>query len=188
MLKELSSARYGDNLVEAVTTPYTSEQRVQAAAELTSMLNMPVGHERGGDHARCLELRIKWISDSNATGGEQPGHVKAVLAYRTDPDRQGESGDLRTWPEWRDPRAKGLLHGLLCGLAAKVVQYSTPGMGGLPASVRGAVRFLRQRGYPSKKWLRPFGLELLRRGVPMKCLPKSLKGTLTAAERLQRQH
>ena len=63
-----------------------------------------------------------------------PGAVKAVLAYRTDADRQGESGDVRTWPEWQDPRTPALLLGLLSGLAAKVVRYTAPG-GGRPSSL-----------------------------------------------------
>ena len=146
---------------------------------------MPVVPERGGDEARCLELRIKWVSKANAKLGEKPGTVKAVLAYRTDADRQGESGDVRTWPEWADPRAPALLNGLLAGLAAKVVSYSADGMGGLPASVRGAVQFLRQRGYPLKRWMRPFGLQLLRRGVPLCCMPQCLVTTFAAGEQLR---
>ena len=94
-----------------------------------------------------------------------------------------ESGDVRTWPEWQDPRAPALLQGLLAGLAAKVTQYTAPGVGGLPASVRGAVQFLKARGYPRKKWMRPFGLHLLRRGVPLSCLPRCLLNTLTPVER-----
>ena len=71
--------------------------------ELTTLLNMPIVHERGGQEQRCLELRIKWVGEANAKCDEQLNTVKAVLAYRPDADRQGESGDLRTWPEWRVP-------------------------------------------------------------------------------------
>ena len=111
--------------------------------------------------------------------------MKALLAYRTDADRQGEGGDVRTWPEWHDPRTSSLLHGLLTGLATKVVHYAAPGVGGLPASIRGAVQFLRQRGYPTKRWLRPFGLQLLRLGVPLQCLPR---GTRAVLGRYWRRH
>ena len=111
--------------------------------------------------------------------------AEAVLAYRTDPDRQGESGDVRTWPEWQDPGTPALLHGLLSGLAAKVVGYSARGVGGLPASVRQAVQFLRGRKYPLKRWMRPFGMQLLRRGVPLNCLPRCLRQTLSHTERDQ---
>ena len=104
--------------------------------------------------------------------------MKDVLAYRTDADRQGESGDVRTWPERLDPRTPALLRGLLAGLASKVMQYTAPEVRGLPASIRRAVGFLRRRGYPCKWWLRAFGCELLRHGAPMSCLPKALKGAI----------
>ena len=107
----LRTARYRDNFFVAVPHPWGSKQRGSTAAELTDLLQMPGVHERGGDEARCMELRINWDSEANAKGGEKPGTVKAVLAYRTDADRQGESGDVRTWPEWAGPRAAALLHG-----------------------------------------------------------------------------
>ena len=117
---------------------------------------MPVKFERAGREARYLELRLCWADGCR---------VKAVLAYRTDADRQGESGDVRTWPEWSDPRIPALLRGLLAGLAAKLVGYADEAVGGLPASVRQAVRFLWGRRYPTKKWLWLFSCELLREWV-----------------------
>ena len=88
------TARYRDNFFVAVPHPWAADQRAVAADELSELLQMPVVPERGGDEARCLELRIKWVSKANAKLGEKSGTVKVVLAYRTDADRQGESGDL----------------------------------------------------------------------------------------------
>ena len=137
--------------------------------ELSALLLMPVVFERAGRVARCLELRLSWAEDDR---------VKAQMAYRTDADRQGESGDVRTWPEWEDPRTPALLRGLLAGLASKLVRYSAAGVGGFPASIRAAVQFLRRRGYPSRRWLRPFAAELVRHGAPAGCLPKNLRVAL----------
>ena len=97
-------------------------------------------------------------------------------------DRQGESGDVRTWPEWQDPRAPALLRGLLAGLASKVMQYSNCEVGGYTSSIRGAVRFLRGLHYPSKRWMRPFGAELVRHGAPLGCLPKVLRAALVVED------
>ena len=153
----------------------TAAERERAAADLSELLLMPVGFVRAGRVARCLELRLDWMSAAA---------VKATLAYRTDADRQGESGDVRTWPEWQDPRAPALLRGLLAGLASKLLRYSEPGMGGLPASIRRAVGFLRQRGYPTHRWYRAFGCELLRYGAPMGCLPKEMRAVLRPSSEL----
>ena len=169
LLVDLPTARYRDNFFIAVPRERDHSVRLAVAEELSHLLLMPVVFERAGRVCRCLELRINW---SEATA------VKATLAYRTDEDRQGESGDILTWPDWRDPRAPGLLHGLLTGLATKVVKYTAPGIGGLPASISGAVRFLRERRYPIKRWYRPFGLELLRLGVPIRLLPRGIRGAL----------
>ena len=81
---------------------------------------MPVAFERGGRVARCLEFCLSWLDAAK---------VKAVLAYRTDADRQGEILDVHTWPEWKDPRTSTVLHGLLTGLAAKRVAYSLESIG-----------------------------------------------------------
>ena len=144
-------------------------ERLATARALSDLLLMPVGFERGGRIARCLVLRICRADESK---------VKAALAYRTDSDRQGESGDVRTWPEWRDPRASAVLHGLLVGLATRLLNYADQSIGGFPASLRHAVQFLRQRGYPTKRWLRPFALELSRLGVPYNVLPRALRNVL----------
>ena len=72
------------------------EERASAdrdAVELSALLMMPVKFEWAGREARCLELRLWWADGCR---------VKSVLAYRTDADRQGECGDVRTWPEWSD--------------------------------------------------------------------------------------
>lgn len=163
------TSRYRDNFFVVVKEERSAAERERTAADLSALLMMPVKFERAGREARCLELRLCWADGCG---------LKAVLAYRTDADRQGESGDVRTWPEWSDPRTPALLRGLLAGLAAKLVCYADEAVGGLPASVRRAVQFLRARGYPTRKWLRPFGCELLRRGVPYQCLPKCLQATL----------
>jgi hypothetical protein len=173
-LSGLPTARYRDNFFVVFREERTAAEREGTAAELSILLLMPVGFERAGRVARCLELRLDWTGEAA---------VKATLAYRTDADRQGESGDVRTWPEWQDPRAPALLRGLLAGLASKLLRYSEPGVGGLPASIRRAVRFLRQRGYPTHRWYRAFGCELLRQGAPMGCLPKGLRAVLQPSSR-----
>ena len=76
-----------------------------------------------------------------------------------------------------------MLHGLLVGLATKLVTYADVSIGGFPASLRQAVRFLRQRGYPTKRWLRQFGLELLRLGVAYALLPRALRKVLSPAQK-----
>ena len=163
------TARYRDNFFVVTQEEPTDAQRQATANELSQLLAMPVVFERGGRVARCLELRISWL---------EAGSVKAVLAYRTDTDRQGESSDVRTWPEWSDPRTPLVLHGLLAGLATKLVAYSHEGVRGFPASLRQALQFLRARRYPTKAWLRPFALQLARLGVPFVALPRALRRTL----------
>ena len=134
---------------------------------------MPVVFERGGRVARCLELRIDW---------RNPSMIKATLAYRTDDDRQGESHDVRTWPEWLDPRTRVVLAGLLAGLASQLVNYSDPALAGFPASLRQALRFLRDKRFPTKRWLRPFALQLLRLGAAFAVLPRALRKVLKQIE------
>ena len=147
----------------------TEAEHRAAAVEFSALLLMPVVFERAGRVARCLELWLSWAEDDR---------VKAQMAYRTDADRQGESGDVRTWPEWEDPRTPALLRGLLAGLASKLVRYSAAGVGGFPASIRAAVQFLRHRGCPSRHRLRPFAAELVRHGAPAGCLLKTLRAAL----------
>ena len=167
------TARYRDNFFVVLPDEPSEAERQATARVLSDLLLMPVGFERGGRIARCLELRIDWTAASR---------VKSVLAYRTDSDRQGESGDVRTWPEWRDPRAQVVLRGLLVGLATKLVNYADVSIGGFPASLRQAVCFLRHRGYPTKQWLRSFALELLRLGVMFTVLPRALRNVLRPAQ------
>ena len=171
-LSGLPTTRYRDNFFMVVREERGAAERERTAVDLSELLLMPVGFERAGRVARCLELRLDWTAEAA---------VKATLAYRTDADRQGESSDVRTWPEWQDPRAPALLRGLLAGLASKLLRYSEPGLGGLPASIRRAVRFLRQRGYPTHRWYRAFGCELLRQGAPIGCLPKEMRVVLRPA-------
>ena len=173
MLLQCPTTRYRDNFFVVLEEEPTEAQRDATAAALSLLLAMPVVFERGGRVARCLELRISWGCAEK---------VKAVLAYRTDPDRQGESRDVRTWPEWQDPRTRSVLHGLLAGLASKLVTYSHDNVGGFPASLRQALRFLRARKYPTKAWLRPFALQLARLGVPLVALPRALRRTLVTVE------
>ena len=166
-LTGLPTARYRDNFFVVMPAGRAEEEHRATAMELSALLLMPVVFERAGRVARCLELRLSWAEEDR---------VKAHLAYRTDADRQGESGDVRTWPEWSDPRTPALLRGLLAGLASKLVRYSAAGVGGFPSSIRAAVQFLRRRGYPSRR--RPFAAELVRHGAPAGCLPKNLRAAL----------
>ena len=167
------TTRYRDNFFVVLQVEPTESQRRATAEALSALLLMPVVFERGGRVARCLELRISWIDNAK---------VKAILAYRTDADRQGESQDVCTWPEWKDPRTSTVLHGLLAGLAAKLVAYSHDSIGGLPASLRQALQFLRMRRYPTRLWMRPFALQLARLGVPFSVLPRPLRKVLTHFE------
>jgi hypothetical protein len=113
-----------------------------------------------------LELRV----------AVEPGHApRVVVAFRTDPDRQGESGDVDSWPPRGDPRVRLVLGSLLEGLAAKLRLYRVEGTGGFTAAVRAAYIFVKQRRYPRKWWVRRFGLALLRQGVPLGCLPRLLR-------------
>ena len=81
------TSRYRDTFFVVVKEERASADRERTAVELSALLMMPVKFERAGREARCLELRLCWADSCR---------VKAVLAYRTDADRQGESGDVRT--------------------------------------------------------------------------------------------
>ena len=119
---------------------------------------------------RFLELRISF-----PVGGA----VRSVLAFRTDADRQGESGDVQSWPDADDdPRLPMVLPGLLIGLATKLRFYSAPGVTGYGATVRAMVRFVKAKHYPPGAWLRPFALALLRVGVRPVLLPPALRKVL----------
>ena len=166
------AARYRDNMFVCTASPWSQEQIMELCPLLSDILEMPVKYEGSGSVKRFLEMRITLMPNSP---------VKAVLAFRTDDDRQGESNDVEAWPPWADPRTRTLLKGLLMGLASKLVHYHVDGVAGLPASIRGAVRFLRGRHYPTRAWMRPFALALLHRGVPARCLPKCLRKTIRSA-------
>ena len=151
-----------DNFFVATPQPWFLDQQTLFAAELTSLFGKPSKLEGAGTLRRCLELWVSCLPGSPC---------RAVLGFRTDAGRQGESGDVVAWPPWEDPRSRTVLHGLLCGLVAKVTMYQVDGVLGFPPSVCSAVRFLRGLRYPEKAWQRLFGLALLRRGVPFALLP-----------------
>ena len=169
------TARYRDNLFVCTASSWSKEKIMELCPVLSDIFEMPVKFEGSGSVKRFLEMRITLL----------PNHpVKAMLAFRTDNDRQGESNDVESWPPWADPRTRTLVKGLLMGLASKLVQYHVDGIAGLPASIRGAVRFLRGRRYPTRSWLRPFALALLHRGVPIGILPRCLRKIVTVASEL----
>ena len=166
------TARYRDNFFVAVDEGDQTFNVQQCAVSLTALLQMPVKLEGRGSHVRCLELRIRLL----------PGlPVHAVLAFRTDADRQGESGDVESWPPREDPRARLLVPGLLSGLAAKMRLYRAPGTRGFTASVRNAVAFVRRRGCPYDWWVRRLANALVRNGVPIACLPRLLRAACIGA-------
>ena len=74
-----------------------------------------------------------------------------------------------------DPRTRQLLPSLLSELAAKIRQYNVSGIGGLSASWRKAVQFIRRRNYPTRWWFRPLALAALRQGTPIGLLPRCLR-------------
>ena len=173
LLLNCPTTRYRDNFFVVLQQEPTEAQREAIVQALSLLLGRPVGFERVGRIARCLELRISWLNGDK---------VSAVLAYRTDADRQGESKEVCTWLQWQDPRTRTVLHGLLAGLTAKLLNYSDKNVGGLPASIRQALQFLRARKYPTKAWLRPFALQLSRLGAPFVALPRALRKVLHSGE------
>ena len=164
------SCRYRDNFFVAVDSSLACPM-VETAAALTDLLQMPVKSVSRGSVVRCLEVRISF---------EQDKPVKSVLAFRTDADRQGESGDIESWPRRDDPRLPMVLPGLLTGLAAKLRFYAPPGVRGYAATVRAMYRFVRSKAYPTAKWLRPFALALPRVGARPSVLPRPLRRALGA--------
>ena len=160
--------RYRDNFFVALDDANNISLEA-TAAELTDLLQMPVLPVSVSSTVRCLELRLSFL----------PGRpVRSLLAFRTDPDRQGESGDVTSWPAREDPRTRMLLPGLLHGLAAKLRFYTVEGAEGFSATVRAMVSFLKARGYPADWWMRPFALSLLRVGVHPAVLPRGLRRAL----------
>ena len=89
---------------------------------------------------------------------------KVAVAFMTDPDRQGESNDVTSWPPRSDPRARLVVFSLLQGLAAKLRLYRVAGTGGFTGAIRRALAFIRKRGYPKCWWVRPFAQALARNG------------------------
>ena len=69
---------------------------------------MPVKGEGSGSQSRCLELVVQC--------GTQ---ARVLLGFRTDPDRQGESGDVTAWPPAVDPKARRVCRSFVLGLVAK---------------------------------------------------------------------
>jgi len=169
------TARYRDNYFVALSAESAQQfDHGKLAAELSALLVMPVTFEQVGNEIRCLELWLLFRSG-------RPVHV--TVAFRTDPDRQGEAGNVTSWPGRSDPRTPRVLPGLLAGLAAKLRQYRAPGTGGFTAAIRRALTFVKAKGYPSKWWARRFGLFLLRQGVPIGCLPMLLRESVTVSPR-----
>ena len=165
-LTGLPTARYRDNFFVAFPEAPTRAACEEMAAELSGLLQMPVKFESTGNSIRVLELRI------TLEHGVPP---RVLLAFRTDADRQGESGDVTSWPPLHDPRVQLVLPGLLQGLAAKVRLYHVPGTTGYTATLRRALAFVRQRGYPTRWWVRAFAMALLRHGAAVDCLPRLLR-------------
>ena len=141
----------------------------ETAALLSDLLCMPVKSVGRASHARFLETFLSFNTDG----------ARCTLGFRTDSDRQGESGDVGSWPPSFDPRAKMLLPALVMGLVSKLRFYSVPGIGGFTATVRRIYRFLKARGYPKRWWIRPLAVAFVRTGVPVPCLPRLLRRILS---------
>jgi hypothetical protein len=168
MLAGLLSCRYRDNFFVAVASADCCPMEDTAKA-LTALLSMPVKPVSRSAVMRCLEVRISL---------EPRTAPKSVLAFRTDADRQGESGDIESWPHRDDPRLPMILSGLLTGLAAKLRFYTAPGVRGYAATIREMFRFVQRKNYPTSSWLRPFALALLRVGARPEVLPRVLRRVL----------
>ena len=164
------SARYRDNFFVALSTEVTPCYYKEVAVALSQLLAMPVKFERAGTEVRCLELRLRF---------DPPRAVHVTVAFRTDCDRQGEAGDVVSWPPRVDPRARMLVPALLCGLASKLRQYRAPCTLGYTASIRRAFQFVKAKRYPPRWWVRPFALALAREGTPIGCMPHLLSVALT---------
>jgi hypothetical protein len=164
VLAGLPTARYRDNFFVACPGSRLSAVLEGGATVLSDLLNMPVKLEGSSRDRRMLEVVV-------AVGPP----VRCSLAFRDDADRQGESGDVTSWPCRADPRTPQLMHSLLSGLAAKIRLYHTAGVGGFTSSWRKAYAFVRRRGYPSKRWRRPLAMAALRQGAALHALPRPLR-------------
>ena len=158
------TARYRDNYFAAVsnTTDCSLESTAKSLSKLLCMPVKPVGR---ASKARFLETQIAF--DGNKT--------RCVLAFRTDPDRQGESKDVTSWPTCFDPRARMLIPGLVMGLVSKLRFYSASGVAGYTATIRKMYQFMKSLSYPKRWWLRPLAVALVRVGAPIVCLPPLLR-------------
>ena len=165
-LSGVTTSRYRDNFFAMLPLPAVEADLLALAEDLTLLLGMPVKLEGFGSSRRMLEVRL--FLDAG-------GCARSVLAFRDDADRQGESGDVRSWPPMGDPRIKPLLGSLLAGLAAKLRLYNAGGVPGLCASWRLAYQFVRRRKYPTKWWRRSLALAALRQGMPLGVLPRALR-------------
>ena len=170
LLEATMPMRYRDNFFVALQLPPAFP--VDAVADsLSALLSMPVKTVSCDWCMRCLELRLTFTS-------ARP--VRCILAFRTDADRQGESGDVQSWPQPDDPRTKMLIGSLLSGLAAKVRFYCHPDVAGFTATLRAMYRFVSARRYPHSWWTYDFAVALLRNGVPIGCLPRPLRRLLNS--------
>ena len=160
---------YRDNFFIAQQLPLQPLDNI--ALKLSELLSMPVKTVKCDATMRCLELRLSFCD---------PKHPRCTLAFRTDDDRQGESGDVVSWPQADDPRTPMLLGSLFSGLAAKLRFYCHPNISGFTATVRRMNAFVASRGYPRSWWVYDFAIALLRNGVPLPCLPTSMRKVLNA--------
>ena len=161
--------KYRDNFFVALIIPEAFPVD-NVAESLSALLSMPIKTVSCSSCARCLELRLAF---------GQSSQMRCMLAFRTDADRQGESGDVQSWPQPDDPRTKMLLRSLLYGMAAKVRYYCHRNVAGFTATLRAMCRFISARGYPHHWWTHEFAVALLRNGVPMGCLPRQLRRKLS---------
>ena len=162
------TARYRDNFFAAVNSDAMLAMD-ETAAQLSDLLCMPVKSVGQAAHARFLETFISFRADG----------VCCTLGFRTDADRQGESGDVESWPPPFDPRVRLLLPGLLMGIVSKLRFYTAPGIGGFTSTVRRIYQFIKNRGYPKRWWLRPLAVACVRVGVAPPCLPRPLRVALS---------
>ena len=159
-----STARYRDNFFVGFDSHPSPSENAHLVEVLSAQPEMPVKWVSSGSSFRCLELRVE------LSAGEAP---RAVVAFRTDPDRQGESQDATSWPPRSAPRARLVLDSLLQGLASNLRLYRVPQTGGFTAAIRQALTFVKNAATPKRWWVRPFALALLRNGVLIGWVPST---------------
>ena len=102
-LAQYPSCRCCDNFFVAVDTPIACPLNV-TAQDLTELSRMPVKAVARGPTARFLEVRLTLTRGSK---------VRSLLAFRTDPDRQGRGGGGRAmWTPGPHPMTLG--YGCCC--------------------------------------------------------------------------